>query len=193
MIKARKEKPTMTRKVGEEGLRELIATTEQRIREWLSKDKDYPADFDEFRAFIVRGIKHAPPDPKDISPRQAEELDILHLINHLSQAKNWLDAGQPEAAAIPMYYAGVVSGGLRDNRRHEVFGQQAMVRQAERGKRSADARRDRTVPLKKKARQLVSSYLAKYPGKIEAAYSHASRQLRPRRSARTIRRYVTGS
>ena len=64
MIKARKEKPIMTRKVAKKALREMIARIEQRISEWLGKDKNYPDDFDEFRAFVVRGIRHTPQDPK---------------------------------------------------------------------------------------------------------------------------------
>ena len=189
----RAKKPVLSRAVAKKALRETIADIEERIREWLAKDEDYPDDLDEFKPFMSRKIKMrgAPTTPEEITPEWAEAMDVLHLINHLRQARDWLDAGHPEAAAINMYYAGMCSGGLRDNRKHEVLGHKAALLHKRRRELSVQVRRDDLDEAKKQAGKLYRDFLAKRPGTTKAtAYQHVAGELR--KTPRTVRKYITG-
>ena len=90
-----------------------------------------------------------------------------------------------------MYYAGVVSGGLRDNRKHEVFGQQKALSLARGRKLSATARRNNFEEAKKKACELYHAFFAKHPHATKGtAYRQVAQDLD--KTTRTIRLYVTG-
>ena len=189
--------------------RKGISASERRkaLRAWLDRveaqvkqrlqDLSLPQDMPELKEHLPRLLNLHPTDatvvlPNDSDPQQTYQrgYDLLCCLACLRNCRELLNRKEPEWLVFQAYYLGI-----RANKANvrvaekQAYDFKTKTRAA--GKQSGKSRREDREPLRKDAERFFKQ--AREAGHTrEAAYRFAGRKLKPNKSARTVRRWLTG-